>query len=493
MSTAQAPDDTPEYGPEGTTDPEPPVNRDPLAVILGNASFFNVGYLMLGRRGLAAVTGLVTLILLIILGTAARTLWFEIVVLLWWTALVGHGWYLAQGWPRGRHRGGSRSRLILGAAFFLPVLLAFSLLRVHVASINSRVAAAVRTGDCRRVAAALDDRWAGDYLANAPGAVQGAGTGRVCGELGETAARLAAVVTNSDPNSLPPELKNLSAVLATHPDDDKLVLRTLDDFLGRLPLSNPCDTTTVLDTLGSYSTRDAVRDRAKAVVPRLAPAALVGCGDREFQSKDWNGAKSSYQRLLDDYPQSPLAPKAFIGLIAANQAIELDHVRTGLGAGSDTSYCSNPATWSGATPYRAASPNRAVLRGDSAYTNQLPADWVVDDVAKAPLVICVSPKEQGDIVQSCEYQSGSVLTSLYGTNTVSFHKIAVPIRVIEVLTGHVVANLFVQVDGTICPAVISYTTYGSFDTGPSPDEYVDAPDTDVSAAVRDALAPIISP
>ena len=55
------------------------------------------------------------------------------------------------------------------------------------------------------------------------------------------------------------------------------------------------------------------------------------------------------------------------------------------------------------------------------------------------------------------------------------------------------ASLFVQVNDTSCPAVISYATYGSFDTGPSPDEYVDTPDTDVSAAVRDALAPIINP
>jgi curli biogenesis system outer membrane secretion channel CsgG len=125
--------------------------------------------------------------------------------------------------------------------------------------------------------------------------------------------------------------------------------------------------------------------------------------------------------------------------------------------------------------------------------DQLPGDWVVDDVTKAPLVICVSPKEQGDIVESCEYESGAILSSITGTTTVSFHKIAIPIRVVEVQTGHVVADLRVQVNGTSCPSVISYTTYGNFDTGPDSDMYVDAPDSAVSAAVRDALAPIINP
>ncbi|ADP84993.1 tetratricopeptide repeat protein [Pseudofrankia inefficax] len=487
-----APEGTPSPGPEGTINPAGSVNGEPVAVALGNASLFGVGYLMLGRRGLAALTGLVTLVLLIILGTAARTLWFEIVVLLWWLTLVAHGWYLAGGWPPRRRRAGSRSRLVLGVAVFLPVLVAFALLRLHVASINDRVAAAVRSGDCRRATAALAGRWAGDYLADAPGAVRGAGTGRVCGSLGDTAGRLDAVVTNSDLSSLPPALTNLSAVLAAWPDHAPMVLRTLDDFLGRLPLSNPCDTVKVLDTLGAYSPRDAVRDQAGAAVPRLTPPALLGCGDREFGSKDWNGAKASYQRLLDDYPKSPLVPKAFGGLVAANRAIELDHVRAALGAGPDTSYCSNPVTWSGATPYRGASPNRAVLHGQNTYTNQLPGDWLVDDVAKAPLVICVSPKEYGDLVESCDYDSDAV-TSVFGTRTVSFHKVAVPIRVVEVLTGHVVADLRVQVTGASCPSVIDYTTFGYFDTGPSPDMYVDVPDSDVSAAVRDALAPIINP
>jgi hypothetical protein len=482
----------PEPSPEGAADLGRPVNNDPVAVALGNASLLNVGYLMLGRRGLAALTGLVTLVLLIILGTAARTLWFEIVVLLWWFTLVAHGWYLAGGWPRRRRRAGSRSRLFLGVAFFLPVLVADTLLRVHVASINRRVTAAVRTGDCPRATAALDDRWAGDYLADAPGTVRGAGTGRVCGRLGDTAGRLDAVATNGDPSSLPPALKDLSAVLAARPDHGRMVLRTLDDFLGRLPLSNPCDTVKVLDTLGAYSTRDAVRDQARAAVPRLAPSALLGCGDREFQAKDWNGAKSSFQRLLDEYPKSPLLPKAFGGLVAANRAIELDHVRAALGAGPDTSYCSDPVTWSGATQYRAASPNRAVLHGQNTYTNQLPGDWLVDDVAKAPLVICVSPKEYGDVVQSCDYDSDA-RTSVFGTRTVSFHKVAVPIRVVEVLTGRVVADLRVQVTGASCPSVINYTTLGYFDTGPSPDMYVDVPDSTVSTAVRDALAPVINP
>jgi hypothetical protein len=51
--------------------PEPtPVRPDRLAVAIGNASLLGVGYLLLGRRAWAVVTGLVTLVFLVLLGAA---------------------------------------------------------------------------------------------------------------------------------------------------------------------------------------------------------------------------------------------------------------------------------------------------------------------------------------------------------------------------------------------------------------------------------------
>src|SRR4051794_26305915 len=69
---------------------------DPLAVALGNASLLSVGYLMLGRRVLAFGAGVVTLLLISVLVSVARS-WCEFVVLLWWAAVIAHGWFLAGG------------------------------------------------------------------------------------------------------------------------------------------------------------------------------------------------------------------------------------------------------------------------------------------------------------------------------------------------------------------------------------------------------------
>jgi hypothetical protein len=454
-------------------------------VALGNASLCGVGYLMLGHRRAAVGTGLITLTLLAILGGAARTLWFEIVVLVWWLALVAHGWYLAGGWP-GRRRTDRSGSLIVGAAFFAVVLAAFSLLRLQVASINSQVSAATRAGDCKRAAAALDRRWAFDYLADAPGAVRRNEAGSVCTQVGAVAARLDTVVTSGDPTGLPSALQDLSSILAAKPRYERIVTRALDDFLARLPLRNPCTNKIITDNLGSYDKQDPLQGPAQATVSRLEPAALVGCGDQALASTDWTGAKALYQQALNEYPNSPLALRAFAGLVTANQEIELDHVRTVLGTDTtNTVYCSNPSAWSGDAAYRAVSPNRVLLRGDTTYVDQLPGDWVVTDVTKAVLVACMSPKEQGDVVESCPYRdevNGNLVT-------VNFHKIAIPIRVIEVRTGQDVADLRVQVSGASCPS----TTTGPPGDPSVLDKYVDAPDSAVSAAVRDALGPVINP
>ena len=51
--------------------PEPtPRSHDAVAVAIANASLLNIGYLMLGRRRLALVTGLITIGLLTQIGRA---------------------------------------------------------------------------------------------------------------------------------------------------------------------------------------------------------------------------------------------------------------------------------------------------------------------------------------------------------------------------------------------------------------------------------------
>jgi hypothetical protein len=87
--------DSPTYA---VPEPAPPGDRvhDPLAVALGNASLLGVGYLMLERRKLAVAAGAVTVVLVSALVSVARS-WCEVVVLLWWAAVIVHGWFLAGG------------------------------------------------------------------------------------------------------------------------------------------------------------------------------------------------------------------------------------------------------------------------------------------------------------------------------------------------------------------------------------------------------------
>ncbi|MEK8170714.1 hypothetical protein NKH77_17435 [Streptomyces sp. M19] len=55
-----------------------------------------LGYLMLGRYRLA-VTALAATIALGCLVVEVARPWFEILVLVWWAAVVAHGWFLAGG------------------------------------------------------------------------------------------------------------------------------------------------------------------------------------------------------------------------------------------------------------------------------------------------------------------------------------------------------------------------------------------------------------
>ncbi|WP_083418283.1 hypothetical protein [Pseudofrankia sp. BMG5.36] len=469
-----------------------PPSRSPLAVAIGNASLLCVGYVMLGWRRRAAAVGLVTLVLVILLASAIQTVWFELVFLAWWLALVAHGWFLAGGWPRRRRRAGGRTRLVTALALALPVLAAVVLLRLDVARINSDLAGAVRDGDCGKATAALDRRSAAHYLADSPGAASGDATGRVCARLRVAAAQFDDAL-DGDKSALTQGFSGLSGVLADAPGHERLVEGVLSGFLDRLPVHDACDTETILDGLRARKPTGDMLDRATGVVPRLAPAAIVGCGDSLLASSDWEPARTQYQRLLDQYPGDKLAGKATDGIRKATQQVELAHVRELLGTGSgggQPAYCTNPAPYSGAAPHGGDGPYRTLLRGDNTYVGQLPAEWLTDDVADAVLVVCAGAKEYGDTVRTCSYETSF---GVFGSKDVAFKKIAVPVRVYEVQTGRLVSDLRVQVNGPNCPSTISYTTYGSFDTGPPSEMYVDASDADVTAAVRGALAPVIDP
>ncbi len=456
-------------------------SHDPLAVALANASLVGGGYLMLGLGQLAVVVILITAELLIVFASVAQTLWFGIVVLLWWLAVIAHGWYLAGGRPRrGRIRPvRSRRQGTIALACLLPVLLAFGFLRFDIAQIEGDVAAARRTGDCPRAQAATDRVSPVHRMVAVSPAADGEHMVRACALAGTAADDLKTGATG-DTFALNNGFQALSTILTELPGYESVVQGALDRFVDGLPAENPCDTVKITEWLAARPSSGDELDRAARVIPRLAPAALVDCGDKLRAAGDPENARARYQQLLDQYPGHQLAAKAREGIRQANQKIEearirrqqeaeLANLRRQLQApaAGQPAYCSVPVPYSAAS---AGGPNRALIVGDKEYAGKLPAEWVTDDVTTATRVLCVGDSELGAAVQTCRYTNGNV----------TFHRVTIPVRVYEVRTGRLVTDTRIEIDGTACPYII----YGI-----GVDRYVSSSDSQVQAAFR----PLISP
>jgi hypothetical protein len=205
-------------------------------------------------------------------------------------------------------------------------------------------------------------------------------------------------------------------------------------------------------------------------------------------AKQWKPALEHYQQLLDEYPDHALAPKAKDGAHQATLAIELDNVRTLLTPGTDGQplYCTKPAPYSGAAPYTPGRPNPALMYGATDYTNRLPAEWKAADAANAVVVLCAGAPEFGAPTQTCGYDYGIGYTQY---SEITFHNVAIPIRILEIKTARVVADVRIEIGGASCPDTVQYTGYGYTDLGPPADMYVTPSDADVNAA----FAPLITP
>ncbi|SQD97516.1 MULTISPECIES: tol-pal system YbgF family protein [unclassified Parafrankia] len=466
---------------QGEPTPKPAArSHDPLAVAVANASLFGGGYLMLGRGQLAVVVLLITVELLIIFASVAQTLWFGLVVLAWWVAVIVHGWYLAGGRPhRGRIRPfRSRRQWVIAVACVLPVLLAFGLLRFDVARIEGDVAQARRAGDCPRVESAVGRVSPAHRMVDVSPGADGEGMAEACGLLRTAVGPLDAGLAG-DTKALDQGFQQLTTVLTELPGNEGLVEAALDRFLDGLPTEDPCITVRIATWLAERPSDGGELDRARRAVPRIAPAALADCGSRLLAAADWEHARASYQQLLDEYPDHELAPAAREGVrqaaqkieearIAHERAVELANLRNLLrpSGSAQPRYCAAPVPFSAAP----AGPNRALTVGDTQYTSKLPAEWKTDDVATATRVLCVGASELGAAVETCRYTSGNV----------TFHRVAIPVRVYELRTGQLLADTRVEIGGTSCP----YLVYGY-----SPTRSVTPSDSQVQAAFR----PLISP
>jgi hypothetical protein len=362
-------------------------------------------------------------------------------------------------------------------AVTVPVLLAAGLLRFDASRIGHSVTEARESGDCAGVLTAQDRVWFGDRMADAPLTARGDRTVKACHRLETAEAQLATGLTG-DTEALAAGYDTLASVLAA-PGNKEMVETVLNGFLSGLPTKDPCHTATVTDWLRHRKQTHNALDRSADTVQRTAPAALVGCGDDLMDDSDWEPARSRYQQLLDQYPGDDRTDEARSGVKKATQSIELANVRDLLEGPTDSKpeYCSKPAKYSAAAPYGKGT-NRAMFFGNDEYTGKLPGSWRTTDAAHAVLVVCAGDEDYGTSVRTCPYTGESGTFSHFPTD-VTFHKIAIPVKVYELRTGKLVASRKVQISGTSCPAHFSYTTFGPTDIGPPSDQYVKASKDDV--------------
>lgn len=445
---------------------------DPVAVAAGNASLLGVGYFLLGRRGLAYATGLVTAVLLGVQVAVAHSGRIELVVVGWWLVLIGHGYLLARRRPVPLW---APKRRLLAFGVAVPVLLLVGLLRFDA---GRTVTEAQGSENCTQATAALDRVWWAHRVADAPAMARGDRTVEACRRLRTADAALTAGLTGYT-GELRAGFDSLASVLAELPGHETMVGAVLDGFLAQLPTPDPCVTVTVTNWLRNRPSGPAVLDRAAAAVARTAPAALARCGDKLMVAEKWTDARARYWQLIAEYPKDPLVAGARDGARRATLPIELAHVR-GLLSGSGGGYCAKPAKYSGAAAYGKGT-NRAMFLGNDEYTNKLPASWKTNDAARAVVVVCAEEKKYGTAVRTCPYENSKTIRGFPAQ--VTFHKIGIPVRVYELRTGKLVANRTLQISGGSCPRLLRYTTYIT-DLGPPSQVYVSASTGNVRAAFR---------
>jgi len=367
------------------------------------------------------------------------------------------------------------------------VLLAFGLLRLDDANIGQTVAQARQTGNCGQALTALEGVWLGNRIADAPLTADGDLTVQACQRLDAARTKLNTGLTG-DGNALKAGFDGLGSVLTDLPGHDKMVDVALDGFLAGLPGKDPCHAAAVTDWLRQRKPTHNTLDRSTTVIPKVAPDALVGCGDNLMTANDWETARKRYQQLLDQYPGHALTAKAQDGVTKATQAIELANVRRLLAdtTGGQPTYCSQPAQYSAAPPY-GHGVNPSLIYGTDDYAQVLPPGWRTDDPAKAVLVICAGTTDYGDAVQTCPYTAETGIFSNVPTD-VTFHKIAIPVKVYELRTGKLIIDRAVQVAGASCPDTIHWTSALN-DSPPPKDMYVSSTQPDAVAAFATVINP----
>ncbi|WP_405059721.1 hypothetical protein OG474_44305 [Kribbella sp. NBC_01505] len=412
---------------------------DRLAVAIGNASLLGIGYLLLRRWRLAIASMMMTAALVALL-LVEKALWPQIVMAVWWVAVVVHGWMLA-GKPGPRPVAEQR---VIALCVTVPVLLAGVFFRVEAAGIQSDVAEAREAGDCAGVTAAQQKARYGDRVADGPGIERLGVDVEACAELRQIASRLQ-TTWSGDTDTLAKEFEKLRLVLAK-PGQEKTVEKVLDEYLGTVTKGGPCPTAKLATWLRNRPEGHNVLDKSRSVGDGLVPDAQFACAQTEIKAAQWRPASNRLQELIGQYPKAAISPKARVALAAVTLKVQLLDLRALIENGE---YCTNPAGYSGAPRY-GPGVNRALFLGEpEGFTSQLPTKWKTASPIDASVVICTEALEDGPAIRTCPYVREGYDFNFYRT----FRKVVVPVKIYSMRSGQLVKSAKVVIDGPACPEV----------------------------------------
>ncbi|WP_344239519.1 hypothetical protein [Kribbella hippodromi] len=455
--------------------------HDPLAVAVGNASLLGLGYFLI-RRWIFGALGLLGTIILIALLVTQRQTGYEFGLIAWGLLQVVHGWFLAYRQPL---RKADLTKRLIALGVTAGVLGGFAFERYDTQRIDNQAVAARDAGNCDGVRAAQAKYNVGHRLGNAPRTVRVEGDVSACDRLDTAESKLRIATSTADVNALDEQFGVLSDVL-NQPGQTQTVGKVVDGFVSELPTSDPCRTIELAGWLRARKPSGTVLDRATTVVPKIEPAALLGCADASAAKALWPDALRTYQLLLTRYPQAEQAARAKAGVQKANYEIlqaqirqELERVRELVRSGE---YCSSPAKFSPAPRIRAGV-NRAMFEGSSEYPAKLPSQWKGTTADNTALIVCVGSKGTGPAVRTCRYTP--IVGGGSATN-VTFHNITVGVKVYELRTGSLIRTGTIQITGTVCPATISYMTFKGVGA-PDPDQDV----RPTTATIQDAFRALV--
>lgn len=517
----------------------PPRSADAFAVVVGNASLLGIGYAMLGRRGLAVASALVSAGLVVLLVRTDHPNVFQFLLVGWWVVGIGIGWLLAR--PRktadpmvpvavpGLHPWSrTRRQRFLALAVTVPVILGLGVVRVDAWRVEGDAADAQRAGECAealstldhlnlahriadapRVARADDHADACELLVEAeevaaddrlraadlferystdPGALWDGAADRRAELLVEQAAEEFDAGLSGDTAALDTGFAHLTTVLDENPDQEAAVDGVLDQFLERLPEGDACQIKRVTNWLTKNEVDGGAAARAAEAVSSSAPRAIVRCGDDHMSSDRWKRARKLYRQLVSRYPRHRLVDEARDGVRQANRAIELAVVRKRLKtpSGRKPAYCAKPVDFSQASPYRGPGPHRALIFGGGKYPEMLPRRWRATKVTNAVVVVCVGKMKRGSVAETCSYQA---TPSASGAAEVKFRERRFRIRAYELRTGKRLATRRLDIGGASCPRTVKYETNDNLDVGPPSNMYVRSSPSDARAAYESLIKP----